>query len=87
MITTFTINGIELEVEATFSKAFSGSKDSLNGIPNAGPPLEPDEPAMWEIDSIKHAGKDISNILDDVIYDKIYDILERESEGSDNDEG
>jgi hypothetical protein len=81
MKTTYIINGIELEVEATFSKASHGARDSLNGIPNAGPPLEPDEPAMWEIDSIKHKGEDISNIVGDVIYEKLYDLIERENEG------
>jgi hypothetical protein len=87
MKTTFTISNIELEVEATFSKASSGARDSLGGVPNAGPPLEPDEPEMWEIDSIKHKGEDISNILGDDIYEEIYDLLERESEGGDYDEG
>lgn len=42
----------ECVVEYTYCRASRGARDSLGGIANAGPPLEPDEPAYAEIQSV-----------------------------------
>jgi hypothetical protein len=39
-----------LEVRFTYHRAIRGQRDSLGGVRGAGPPLEPDEPAMVEVD-------------------------------------
>lgn len=42
----------EVEVHYTYHRAYRGQRDSLGGVRGAGPPLEPDEPAMVEIESV-----------------------------------
>jgi len=50
----------DIEVEATYHKAYRGQRDSCGGVRGAGPPLEPDEPASFDIESVKDsAGNDI----------------------------
>ena len=43
----------ELEIEFTYHRAYRGARDSLGGVRGGGPPLEPDEPASVEIESVK----------------------------------
>jgi hypothetical protein len=43
---------IEVVVEYIYHRAYHGARDSLGGVRGAGPPLEPDEPAGIEIESV-----------------------------------
>ncbi len=43
---------IPIDVEYSYYKGSKGARDSLGGIPGAGPALEPDEPASIEIESV-----------------------------------
>jgi hypothetical protein len=45
----------EVDVDFTFHPAYRGRRDSLCGKRGAGPPLEPDEDASFEINSVKDA--------------------------------
>ena len=50
----------EIIADLIFHKAHRGARDSCGGVPGAGPPLEPDEPATIEIDrTTDAAGNDI----------------------------
>jgi hypothetical protein len=44
---------IDVEVSYVYHRAYKGARDSIGGVRNAGPPLEPDEPAYIEITSVK----------------------------------
>ena len=59
MVTSITITrddiDTEVEVDFTFYPACRGRRDSLCGKRGAGPPLEPDEPASLEINSVRDA--------------------------------
>ena len=46
---------IDVEIDYTFHAEHKGARDSIGGVRNAGPPLEPDEPAYIEITSAKDA--------------------------------
>jgi hypothetical protein len=52
--TTITLDDVDHEVEVTYAYhgPIRGQRDSLGGIRGAGPPLEPDEPASVEIESV-----------------------------------
>jgi hypothetical protein len=54
--TTITLDDVDHEVEVEVTYAYHGpirgQRDSLGGIRGAGPPLEPDEPASVEIESV-----------------------------------
>lgn len=39
-------------VHYTFWPGCRGARDSIGGVPNAGPPLEPDEPPSVEIERV-----------------------------------
>ncbi len=65
-----TIDGIRCIVKVEISPAMKGSRDSLCGIANAGPPLEPDDPGGWEIVDIYDEN---SNLLPE-LFDKLEDI-------------
>jgi len=57
----------EVTVDYTFYPYYRGARDG-----RWGPPIEPDEPAHIEIDSITdEAGKDITDQLDDKTITKI----------------
>lgn len=47
---------LELEVQYTAFPASKGARDSLCGVRDAGPQLEPDEPAHVEIDAVRCNG-------------------------------
>lgn len=57
-----TEHDIEISVELTYYPAIRGARDSLMGVRGAGPPLEPDEPATFEITSVvnKNGGAEVS---------------------------
>lgn len=67
--------GVELDIEFTISPPYRGLRDSLNGIPGAGAPLEPDEDAYIEIDKILCGEQDIFELLFDTQIEKIKEIL------------
>lgn len=47
---------LNLEVTYTFFPPSKGARDSLMGIPKAGPPIEPDEPGYAEVHAVRHNG-------------------------------
>lgn len=52
LIDSIKIDGIPCQIEVYITAGCRGSRDSLGGIPNAGPPLEPDDPDEFEITEI-----------------------------------
>lgn len=52
---------VEREVEVTFhhEPASRGARDSLGGIPGAGPPIEPDTDELLEVETAHLDGKEI----------------------------
>jgi hypothetical protein len=46
---------IDVKVEYRELRAYRGARDSLGGVPNAGPPLEPDEEGGIEIENVTDA--------------------------------
>ena len=74
---------VEIEVEYTYHRARRGARDSLCGKRGAGPPLEPDEPAEIEIDSVTDATSgeelELTNAEQDRIRDEIIEKLGEES--------
>ena len=50
---------IDVQVEAVYYPGCKGARDSCCGVRNAGPPLEPDEPAYVEIETVSHNGQKI----------------------------
>jgi hypothetical protein len=72
-------NGKDIEVEYSVSKSH-GMRDSLGGIPNAGPPLEPDEVEV-EIERVAdmETGRNIElktheekKILEEIYYEETH---------------
>jgi hypothetical protein len=80
---------IDIIVEYTFYKGCRGSRDSLGGIRGAGPPIEPDEPAMVEIEFVRRKGDNLAIELTDSelvdIEGEIMDMIGEEAcdDGSD----
>ena len=72
---TITVYGIELEIEYTYHPPYKGARDSLAGIPGAGPPLEPDEEEYFEFARISHKGEDITDLISESALDKIEEQL------------
>jgi hypothetical protein len=67
-------------VNYTFTSASRGARDSLGGKRGAGPPLEPDEPAEVEIESVIYKGVDIVEHVDtDDLATEILDSLADEA--------
>ena len=82
-------HGIDLEIEFTYFKGCKGHRDSLNGVRGAGPPLEPDEPELIEIETIYCNEVDITEdfikhnpcVIDD-LEEKLWDLKhQREYDG------
>lgn len=48
---------IDVQVEAFYFPGHRGARDTIAGVRNAGPPLEPDEPASFEILKVFHNGR------------------------------
>lgn len=65
------IEGIILEIHFVYYKGRQGQRDSLAGIPGAGPALEPDEPAEIEIYEVYHKEEAITELLSELILLKI----------------
>lgn len=47
---------LELEVQYDIFPPTKGARDSLGGVVNAGPPIEPDEPGYAEVYAVRHNG-------------------------------
>ena len=62
---------LDLEIEATWRKGYSGARERGSGIQ-----LEPDEPAGWEITSVKWKNIEISDALDEHDLERIAEQLE-----------
>lgn len=78
MSKTITYLGIELDIYFIHDKGYRGTRDSLNGIAGAGPPLEPDEPEEIIIEMITHKGEDILDLISNSMLEKIQHTLEEE---------
>lgn len=85
---TVTINvqrdGQDQEVEVTFdyTPASKGKRDSLCGVPNAGPPLEPDEPENLDLVSstIELTTAEYERAIDQA-SDRIQELSESRAQG------
>lgn len=67
--------------ELAYHASHRGARDSIMGVPNAGPPLEPDEPAHWEIESCKDAdGNDVklSPCEEQRVFERAWSYLDNE---------
>ena len=73
---------IPVEVVYQMHPGCLGARDSLNGVPGAGPQLEPDEPTYCEILATMLDGSDILESLSDTIIER----LKNEALDNDNDE-
>ena len=63
---------VELIADVTYHRARKGARDSLCGVRGAGPPLEPDEPASFEIGSVTDGvGNEID--VDKKLEQRIYE--------------
>jgi hypothetical protein len=60
---------IEVEVEYRVMRAYKGARDSLGGVPNAGPPLEPDEEGGIELENVTDAAG-VEYELTDLEYER-----------------
>lgn len=60
---TITLDGIDFEVDYTYTPPYRGARDSLNGIRGAGAPLEPDEDESIEIDEVHIGDVELSYFL------------------------
>lgn len=72
----------EVIAEVIFHRAHRGARDSLGGVRGAGPPLEPDEPAEFEIGSVTDsAGNeiDVDEELEERILEEANDAMEGEA--------
>lgn len=81
----FTIERDEQDFEViacvTYHKGHRGARDSLGGVLGAGPQLEPDEPAEFEIGSVTDSvGNeiDVDEELEERIVEEANDAMESE---------
>lgn len=70
---------VEVTCELCYHSSHQGARDSLMGVRNAGPPLEEDEPAHWELESCKDAdGNDVklSPFEEQRVFEKAWSYLD-----------
>lgn len=73
-----TLDGTTFEVDYTYTPPYRGARDSLNGVPGAGAPLEPDEDEDVEINYVICFGEDFTDFLSDLTIDRLIEaILEK----------
>ena len=60
---TITLDGIDFDVDYTYTPPYRGARDSLNGVRGAGPPLEPDEDESIEIDKVYIEDVELTDFL------------------------
>ena len=73
----------EVIADVTYHRAYRGQRDSCGGVRGAGPPLEPDEPAHFEIGSFTDgAGNeiDVDKKLEQRILEEADERMEKEME-------
>ena len=68
---TVEVGGVPFEVFFECWPGSKGARDSLGGVPGAGPPLEPDEPADFEIVGAFVEGWDVTEFLTDEAWLRI----------------
>jgi hypothetical protein len=67
---------VSCEIEYTYYKGCRGARDFLGGR-RCGPPLEPDEPAQVEIESITYKGEEmVEHITQDALEHLAIDLLD-----------
>ena len=74
---------IEVIADVTYHRAYRGARDSIGGVRGAGPPLEPDEPAGFEIGSVTDGDGnaiDVDKKLEERIYEEANEQMENEKE-------
>lgn len=59
---TIELDSIELDVRYLYTPPCRGLRDSLNGIPGAGPPLTPDEDECVELESVSLDIRDVDSM-------------------------
>lgn len=78
---------VQLEVVVTYSYhgAIKGARDTIGGVRNAGPPLEPDEPAHVEIESVKIVGGPEIELTDEIRAEVAQEAFEHATDVPDRD--
>lgn len=70
----------EITVEIDYNRPCRGRRDSLCGVPGAGPPLEPDDPGGCEVVCARDEdGKEVE-LTDEEERDAIEDAIEEANE-------
>ena len=73
----------EVVADVEYHRAYRGQRDSCGGVRGAGPPLEPDEPAGFEIGSVTDGDGnaiDVDKKLEERIYEEANEQMENEKE-------
>jgi len=73
----------EVIADVEYHRAYRGQRDSCGGVRGAGPPLEPDEPAGFEIGSVTDGDGnaiDVDKKLEERIYEEANEQMENEKE-------
>lgn len=69
----------DVEIELTYFPATRGARDSFGGIRGAGPPLEPDEPATFEVEAVRRCDNgeplELTSYEEEQIIEKALDLL------------
>jgi len=75
-------DGAELEVRVTFEhhRAHKGQRDSIAGVANAGPLIEPDEPEELEFINAELPNGVPVELTDDEIYSAMENAMQQLSE-------
>ena len=73
----------EVVADVEYHRAYRGQRDSCGGVRGAGPPLEPDEPAGFEIGSVTDGDGnaiDVDKKLEERIYEEANEQMVNEKE-------
>ena len=78
MSTLNTELSLNVVVEYDVHAATRGARDSLGGKADAGPPLEPDEPAWVEITDVRYGEFSIMQYFDQDVIDGLVVVVEQQ---------